>query len=185
AGGFRPLRLALRRRVAAQELRANPKLNPVCISEGALGNGLPERDLYVSRQHRMLVASDIARRMFAARRVLVAAIRLTELPGIRVVPAVRDVDYFHLLFDAHEIIFAEGAPTESLYTGANALAALTQEARDEIAALFLASLRADHQPEPAHLVLTGKQQRRLVARHLKNHRGILETADLAQSHDRR
>ena len=50
--------------------------------QGALGNGLPRRDLLVSRQHRMLVRSSIAGRMFGDKEVLVAAHHLTALPGV-------------------------------------------------------------------------------------------------------
>ena len=93
------------------------KLWPVRICVGALGNGLPERDLLVSRQHRMLVSSRIALRMFGQADVLIPAIRLTALPGIAIDTNVTEVEYFHILLANHEVVFAEGAATESLYTG--------------------------------------------------------------------
>lgn len=171
--GHKPLRIAMSRKLSADELRQNANLRPIRITAGALGNGLPERDLLVSRQHRMVVSSKITERMFGEPEVLVAAIRLTELPGVFIEPEPRAVEYFHLLFDQHEIIFAEGAPTESLYTGAEALKSLTPQARDEVALLFPDLLDTNSPTLSACLIPNGKQQKKLVARHQKNNKAIL------------
>ncbi|WP_254054494.1 Hint domain-containing protein [Roseovarius sp. EL26] len=150
-------------------LARNPKLRPIRIVAGALGNGLPERDLLVSRQHRMVVSSKIAERMFATHEVLIPAIRLTALPDIFVDEGVEAVEYFHLLFDRHEVIYAEGAPSESLFTGPEALKALNPKARAEIEAIFPEICEPDFVPSPARLIPeNGKQIRKLVARHQRN-----------------
>ena len=164
------------REFSAAELQANPKLLPVRILAGALGDGLPKRDLLVSRQHRMLVRSKIAERMFGMYEVLVPAIKLAELPGIFVDETLEIVEYFHLLFNRHEVIYAEGAPTESLFTGPEALKSLSPEAREEILTIFPEVNELDYSPEPARYIPPRKLQKQLVARHAKNNKPLLCSA---------
>ena len=168
SGKIRQIRWIGSRKLNKTNLDANPKLQPVRITKGAMGNGLPQRDLLVSRQHRMLVSSKVAERMFGVTDALIAANKLTTHPNVGVDESVEEVEYFHLLFDKHEVIFAEGAPSESLYTGPEALKALSPEAREEIFALFPEITRPEHHPEPASLIPCGKQQKHLVNRHIKN-----------------
>ncbi|MGR3759297.1 Hint domain-containing protein [Roseobacteraceae bacterium NS-SX3] len=174
-GRHEPLRLVLRRKLSAEEIARNPKLRPVRITAGALGNGLPKRDLLVSRQHRMLVSSKIASRMFGQRRTLVAAIRLTALRGIREETAARDVEYFHLVLDEHETVFAEGAPSESLFLGPQAMKTMTAEAIEELQTLFPDLAFAAAPPRPAYYVPVAKKQKELVTRHRKNRKPLLES----------
>ena len=54
----------------AIDLTVAPKLYPIHISKGAMGNGLPERDLGSCPQYRVLVSSKIIKRMFEADEVL-------------------------------------------------------------------------------------------------------------------
>ena len=84
-------------------LAANPKRLPILIKKGTLG---ATRDLLVSRQHSMLVDD-----------TLVRAIQLTDQPGIRIAHGKRAVSYVHLMFEAHQIIFAENTASESFYPG--------------------------------------------------------------------
>lgn len=172
-GAAAPIQWIGRRRLAASALSENPKLTPVRIMAGALGAGLPARDLLVSRQHRMLVQSPIARRMFGRDQVLIPAIKLVALPGIYVDDTVPGVEYFHLLFDRHRIVFAEGAPTESLFTGPEAMRSLGAEAREEILAIFPQLAGRVHMPTPARTIPRGPQQARLIARHLRNAKPLL------------
>jgi hypothetical protein len=87
----------------ADMLRAEPWLRPVEIRRGALGRGLPRRDLLVSPEHAMLVDG-----------VLVRASALVNGRTIFHAPINADVTYFHVeLENEHGILFAEGAPTES------------------------------------------------------------------------
>ncbi len=150
------------------------KLRPVRITAGALGGGLPKRDLLVSRQHRMLVKSSIVERMFGTREVLVPAIKLIEMPGIFIDMDVKSITYFHILFDKHEIIYADGAPSESFFTGSVALNGIEEQARDEIFELFPKLAQHNYIPNTARIVPTHKQQKQLIARHAQNNRKLIQ-----------
>lgn len=173
ADGLKTVRWIGQSPVSIVQLVANPKLFPIRITAGALGSGLPKRDLLVSRQHRMLAQSPIAGRMFGTTDVLIHAIKLTELPGIYVDQSVSEVTYYHMLFDDHQVVYAEGAPSESLYTGPEALKAISNEARDEVLALFPELADRGYTPEFATFAPDGKRQKKLVARHLKNGKPLL------------
>ncbi|SLN71521.1 Poly(beta-D-mannuronate) C5 epimerase 7 [Roseovarius albus] len=172
---LKPLRRVLRTAVHADMLRANPKLYPIRISAGSLGNHLPHRDLLVSRQHRMVVSSKISKRMFGSTEILVPAVRLLDLPGVFADERVERLEYFHLLFDQHEVIFAEGAPTESLYAGPEALKSVPPEIRQEMLTLFPELRAADSTPEPARLMPSRQATKTLIARHVKNGQPLLQS----------
>ena len=107
-------------------------LAPVMIRKGVLGN---RRDLMVSPQHRMLLTGWRAELFFGASEVLTTAKSLINDRDVFRVEG-GFVEYFHILFDKHEIIFAEGAPSESFYPAAVGAQALPKETRDEILTLF-------------------------------------------------
>ncbi|KIC43530.1 hypothetical protein RA27_08780 [Ruegeria sp. ANG-R] len=171
--GLCPIRWIGNRSFDRKALQDNPRLWPVRIPAGTLGGGLPGRDLLVSRQHRMLVQSRIAQRMFGATEVLIPAIKLTAMPGIYVDESVDRVEYFHLLFDRHQVIYAENAPTESLYTGPEALKALSAESRREIFEIFPELADLDYRADPARPIPRGRLQAQLITRHLKNNKPLL------------
>ena len=155
------------------DLAVDPKLRPVRISAGALGEGLPAQNLLVSRQHRFLVRSAIAQRMFETSEVLLPAIKLIGLKGIDIAQDVDAVEYFHILFDRHEIVCSNGAWSESLFTGPEALQAVPPASAQEIKKLFPEICEPDYEPASArHIPETGKLMRKLVARHKKNNKPL-------------
>ncbi|WP_196216728.1 Hint domain-containing protein [Paracoccus shanxieyensis] len=168
--GAQPLRWVGQRRLEAGDLAQNPKLHPIRIGADALGPGLPSRDLIVSPQHRVLVRSAIAQRMFGASEVLVAARQLLALDGITQMQVAR-VTYVHLLFDGHQIVISNGTPTESLYTGPEAMRSLGKAARDEIFAIF-PELR-QRPAVAARTLAEGSKARQMVARHQRHGRALI------------
>ncbi|SMG55913.1 MULTISPECIES: Hint domain-containing protein [unclassified Paracoccus (in: a-proteobacteria)] len=171
--GMQPIRWIGSIKLDARALAANPKLRPIRIRAGALGNGTPSSDLVLSPQHRVLVRSRIAQKMFGATEVLVAARQLLLLDGIDIATDLTEVEYFHMLFDRHEVVISNGALTESLYTGAQALQAVGKAARDEIFTLFPQLGEQGFEPAPARPLPSGRRARKLANRHLQNHRPMM------------
>ena len=151
------------------DLAIQPKLFPIRIEKGALGENTPNCELLISPQHRVLVRSRIAQRMFGTDEVLIPANKLLELDGVSVARDVDEVTYFHLLFEDHQIIYSGGAVTESLYTGPEVLKGIGKEARAEIGKLFPEIVSKGYEPTLARPVPEkGKRMRRLVSRHAEN-----------------
>lgn len=174
--GPQPLRWIGARELTPSDLARNAHLRPVRIRKGSLGNGTPSSDLVVSPQHRVLVRSCIAERMFGTREVLVAAKHLCEMDGIEIATDLPQVEYYHILFDRHEVVLSNGAETESLYTGREALRSLSPHSRAEVFALLPNLGQADSAPPLARTTSNGRKGRKLVARHVKNNRMLVEDA---------
>jgi Hint domain len=99
-------------RVSLASLRHNPSLNPVRIPANAFGPSMPDADLFVSPQHRIVLQGHMAELLFGEARVLAAAKHLIGAFADKVEPDA-DVDYFHILTEGHEILVSNGLPTES------------------------------------------------------------------------
>lgn len=174
--GLQPIRWIGSRVLDAGTLERNDKLKPIRIRAGALGANMPSQDLLVSPQHRILVRSRIAQKMFGTDEVLVAAKQLLQIEGIDVVASGEAVEYFHFLFDQHEIVLSNGAETESLYTGPEALRALGPAACEEIFTLFpeLRNGGGTELPFAARHLATGRMGRKLAVRHIQNRRDLVQ-----------
>ena len=165
--GLQPIRWIGHRDLSAADLSRTPCLQPIRIDANALGPSQPSRPLTISRQHRILVSSTIARRMFGSDELLVAARHLTALPGIHEVSDAGNITFYHLMLDRHEVLMSEGALTESFYPGKQALAAIGPQA-EEILALF-PQLRDDPDSyAAARAFAEGRRARALADRHLRN-----------------
>lgn len=125
--GMQPIRWIGSTSVAAVGRRA-----PVLIRKGALGN---TSDLLVSPAHRMMLHSWQTELLFDAGEMLVAAQSLVNDSTI-IRQEGGTVEYFHILFDTHEIVFANGIPSESFHPGEASVGAMAKQAREEIYALF-------------------------------------------------
>lgn len=176
--GLQEIRWIGSRKLSSAVLGLASNLRPIRISAGSLGHDIPARDLLVSPQHRVLVRSRIAQKIFGCEEVLVAAKQLLQIEGIDVAHDLESVEYFHMLFDRHEIVVSDGAETESLYTGAEALKSLGQAAREEIFAIFpdLRHAASDVAPEGARVLASGRLGRKLAVRHAQNEKVLVRAA---------
>lgn len=119
--GWQPVRAVLRRWFPATEMAAEPSLRPVHIPAGALGDGLPWRDMRVSLQHCFLAADPEGREPEALIRARHLADTLGRAQLSDTAPA-RGETYVHLLLDAHHLILAEGVWTETIFAGPRVIA---------------------------------------------------------------
>jgi len=173
--GYQPISWIGSRYLNDIDLMVNPHLKPIKIKAGALGAGIPQADLTVSPQHRILVRSVVARRMFGVSEVLIPAKKLLDIEGIDVVQNTSEVAYRHFLFERHEIVFSNGAPTESLFTGKEAMKSVGENARAEITALFPQIVSSGFVPNPARPIQDqGRRIRTFVGRIKKNGRSMVE-----------
>jgi hypothetical protein len=94
--------------IGVQTLRrglAHQNRTPIRIAQGALGGGLPHRDLVVTADHGMVLDGVIVTAGALANGTTVRPVdRLSLPPRYRV---------WHVETEAHEVLLAEGAPTES------------------------------------------------------------------------
>lgn len=161
--GIQVIRWVGAREMSGADLKNAAHLRPVLIRQAALGNDLPERDMMVSPNHRVLVANDKTALYFEEREVLVAAKHLTGLEGVDIVD-VSHTTYIHVMFDQHEVILSDGAWTESFQPGDMSLAGIGDAQRQEILELF---------PELA--TRAGVDGYASARRSLKKHEAILIT----------
>jgi hypothetical protein len=112
----------------------------------------------------------MAELMFGEDEVLVAAKDLVNDCSVRTLTADElpggEVEYFHLLFDAHQIVFSEGLATESFLPGPTVMNTLEAAVQEEVLSLF-----PEIDPETkigygpaARLPLRGFEARALLAR---------------------
>jgi len=123
------------RTLSAAELMQSPNLQPVLVRAGSLGPSIPEQDLLLSPNHRLLMSGPEAALHFADVEVFAAAKHLTDKAGIDAVQSY-GVTYIHLMFARHQVILSNGAWTESFQPGDHALKGVDDDQRNEIFQLF-------------------------------------------------
>jgi hypothetical protein len=102
SGAARPIKWIGRRSYARWFLRSNPELLPIIISAGALADGIPGRDLWISPHHALYLDD-----------ILVPAEHLVNGVSVLRCSEAETVSYFHIELDSHDVIYAEGAAAES------------------------------------------------------------------------
>lgn len=125
--GAQPLRWSGRRVVPAEGDFA-----PIRIAAGAFGE---HGELWLSPQHRVLVRDPLADLLFGDAEVLVAAKDLVNGTTVTRVEGGL-VEYVHILFDRHQVVWSEGLASESFLPGPQAMRSFDAPMVAEIRAIF-------------------------------------------------
>lgn len=111
---------------------ATDRFAPITIAANTFGN---HGRLTVSPLHRILISQARGELLFGSREVLVAARDLIDGGAVRQIHG-GWVEYVHLLFDDHQIVWSEGLQTESFLPGPQTTSCFERDAVAEIKALF-------------------------------------------------
>jgi len=88
--------------------RGNRMARPVIVRRGALADGVPCRDLYLTHGHALYLDG-----------VLIPVENLVNHRSILWDDAARVVEYYHIELEDHDVVMAEGAPAETYYDANN------------------------------------------------------------------
>lgn len=148
--GWREVRWIGCKRLSAQELRERPELRPVRIPAGAPGLGAPAKDIVFSPNHRILVQSHWCDLNFSEGEMFCAAKHLYPAMLPR-----HGVEYWHVMFEDHEVIHVDGMWSESFFISGPSSPAFNPGGYAEIAALFPELIKGDD-----HMSLARPEMRR-------------------------
>lgn len=125
--GAQPVRWIGRRTVMAVDNFA-----PIHIKGGTFGT---HNDLLISPQHRVLIHNGLAELLFGEAEVLVAAKDLVNDMSVTRRTG-GTVEYVHILFDRHQVVYSEGLATESFLPGPQTTKSFERDIVEEICAIF-------------------------------------------------
>ncbi|MEO1537876.1 MAG: Hint domain-containing protein [Pseudomonadota bacterium] len=125
--GLQPLRW-----IGTRNVPAEGKMAPVRIAANTLGT---HDAVSVSPLHRVLVQNSHAELLYGSSEVLVAARDLIDGKAVRQVTG-GHVEYVHLLFDRHQVVWSNGLQSESFLPGPQTTGSFEQDAVLELQAIF-------------------------------------------------
>lgn len=119
--------------VGRSQRRASGPDAPIQILPGAHG---AERTTWLSPQHRILIEDPQAMLLYGQTQVLVCARDLVDGLNVRLSATGAPVTYFHLMFDRHEIVIADGIHCESFLPGPETMASFDAEVLSDLQSLL-------------------------------------------------
>ena len=102
ANGFQPIKWIGKQSVDPNRVKSALRSHPICVKAGALGDNLPQRDLYLSPDHALLVDG-----------LLINAGALVNGTSIIKTDPTTPFTYYHVELDVHALMVVEGTYAES------------------------------------------------------------------------
>lgn len=131
--GLQPVRMIWKRLITQEQMRQNPDLAPIRLTARAIGPMMPQQDLLVAPDHRLLIPGFRVQGMPDNQCVLAEA---RELAGtsdaVYIDRSHETVAYYQMVFDSHQVFAASGLPVESFLPTAEALSTLGPDMRDDL-----------------------------------------------------
>lgn len=134
--GLQPVRWVGRRHIDFTRSPDLARHKPIRFERGAIDGEVPHRPLRLSPLHKLLMGDWRTQLHFGQDEALAPAKALINGTSIIQDTEAIAVEYVHLLFDRHEVVFAEGVMAESLLLGDLAMNGPRAGIRDELTSIF-------------------------------------------------
>lgn len=128
--GLQPIRWIDKTLVSYETLKQFPNRRPIIFRENALGFDHPE--FKVSPQHKMFIYDEALREAIGCEEGLVPAKHLVNDNSILIDNSCDPVNYYHMMFEKHEIVCADDVWSESFYPGAYAVSHLEPHVKNKV-----------------------------------------------------
>lgn len=130
--GYQTVIWTARSVITVQMLKSNPKLRPVKIAARGIDGAAPAQDLLLSPEHRVLLASAQIELLFGCDEMFAAAKFICDGDQVAQILPEHEISYYHILFENHEAVLADGLWVESFFTGDMALGMLPASKQGQI-----------------------------------------------------
>lgn len=135
--GLQPVRLVWKRTVTQAEIAADPSLAPICLKPRCIGPMMPQRDLIVAGDHRLLIPGYRLTDQPDASAALIPARDIAGTSDAAYVDrSAEEITFYNLVFDAQQVFAANGLPVESFLPSEQNVARLEAAVRDDIERIF-------------------------------------------------
>jgi len=160
-GGLQKIRWIGKSVLSAESMEQHEHLRPIVFKANAIGE---HEEFRVSPQHRILrmITDEITGE---EEEVFVAAKHLVNGTDIIVDPTEDAIEYYHMMFDKHEVICVDNVWSESFYPGEYAISNIDKPVRNEVLTIFPELKRESTEKaygEMARKSLSGKQVRTIL-----------------------